>query len=648
MLSTLNPQHRTSLRVSDCSEELLNHPLIAALIREVDSCEVVDTKQEWLIPESWEIGLTKHPDREYVEQILNWNKEGYPVTQNEIQCTSVIENYRVTPQEAAAGLTKLIKLVKKKRIFGPFKTRQEAAKFIGHNDFKIWPVFYKHETNKYRLLVNLSYDEGGPSFNDNISDDEKRVRYHRIIEIIKRFTDAGVNYIWTMDAHMAYYSVPIPRAITPFVGIKVCGRYFFYSTLTMGMASSCQLYTHFATVWIIVNWYPLLFHAKTTVAGLTVMVCLLMSYIDDFFGGAVYENEAKLQMWYTRYWWDILGVPTNDDKCFGPATALTLLGHIFDMKMACLQLSLKRWRKYRKAFRAFHALVLLKRDIDIRFAVRVRGYLRSMQLVYPNTVPYLRSLELVTNIPGAKINGHWVYDSPYIDDWTKTSLEADLAYLHPIYCSEEKNSISFRNLLTTRFNCDWEIWTDASTTIGVGGYVHRPKGRHFAHFWEEFHAIQQWQYKPDILFLELMGVVLALNLYTDNTTKGQRVLVRCDNKPAVKICTRKSACLKRPDLTALMQVYCSNADRKSLRPYVIWTAGEDNPVADALSRKKSITDLLPFPLHTHSTPAVQAIHDMLSLWELNKNKVQKSVNNKCDCDDNWLCNEQRYKNKSWT
>ncbi len=647
VLSTLNrKKQKLTLRLLDCSAEILNNPKVAALIQEADLIETVNTKQEWLIEKAWRVGLAKHPNREFVEQILKWNRDGYPVTLNEIDCTSVIADYHVTAEEAAAGLKKLLKLVKKKRIFGPFHSRQEAIDFIGHDHFRIWPVFYKREPNKYRLLVNLSFDEGGPSFNDNISDSEKRVRYVRIIEIIKRFTDAGVNYIWTMDAHMAYYSVPIPRSITPYVGIKVCGKYFFYATLTMGMASSCQLYTTFAEtmVWIITNWYPLLFYTRLSNDEL---LCLLMSYIDDFFGGAAYEEEAKMQMWYTRYWWDILGVPTNDDKCHGPHTALTLLGYIFDMLRARLRMSEKRWNKYAAAFVTFHGLIQSGTRPNIHFAIRVRGYLRSMQLVLPYTIPYLRALEHVTNIPGEKVEGRWVYESQQILEWEDTCLEADLDYLSPIYSDWERNQISFRNLLTTRHNCDWTMWTDASTSVGVGGYVHRPNGTHFAAFWEDFHMIHDWQYKPDILFLELMGVVLALNIYTDDTTRGQRVLVMCDNKPAVKICIRKCACLKRPDLTALMQVYCANADRKGFRPYIDHIAGVDNPVADALSRKDSIDALLPFPLNSLSTDVTKPIHDLLTLWELNRNKVQDSANLACDCDDNWLCTAQRYENKPW-
>ena len=650
-MSSLKQAHFNTKRVKDNTAQILEHPEVAQLLTELDSCQVVNTTQHWLINVAWEFGLRNHPDRNAVRDILNWNQSGYPVTANEIDCAFEIEDYAVTPEEAIAGIKKLTKLVKCKRIFGPFKTRKEAIEFIGHDTFRLWPVFYKHELNKLRLLVNLSYDKNGPSFNDNISEHEKCVSYIRILDIVRRFTAAGVNYIWTMDAHMAYYSVPIPRNITPFVGIKVCDRIFFYATLTMGMASACKQYTKFAEtiVWIIVNYYPLLFHHICTDSrGMRVLICLLLSYIDDYIGGANTYEGAKTQMYYTRWWWDILGVPTNDEKCKGPLSAITVLGYLFDMLHAWLRISFKRWKKYKFAF--FQLLFLVKNNklIDIRFALKVRGYLRSMQIVYPYTIPYLRSLETITNIPGQMVQGRWVYDQTHIDPLKEdTSIIADLDYLAIIYDDWEQNKISYRSLLTTQHNCDWEIWTDASTLIGVGGYVHRPNGKYFANFWEHFPMMQHWQYKPDILFLELLGVVLGLNLFTDDTTAGQRVLVRCDNKPAVKICAKKCACLRRPDLTALVQIYCNNAHTKNFRPFVIHVAGEDNPVADAFSRKKSINELLPFDLAKQPIETTKAINDMLSCWELNMNKVQVSAQNSCDCNDNWLCKKQRYKSTDW-
>jgi len=585
-------------RFSDESTYVRNHPKIKPLIAQLLSHVQITERTDWFEKQiGWKYGLRNHPTESIFKfpgqstpkgTVYERNELGWNVTDNVIDCLGSTQNYKASIEEIEAGLTKILKLLTHKRFLGPFTSREQAQTFFGDQQIRIWPIFYKKEGEKYRLLVNLSFDKNGPSFNDNIAEFEKTVHYLMTKAIILWIVVCDIQWLWAVDAWMAYYSVPIAHRFTPSVGFKICGVFFFFITLTMGMASAPRIYTEFADMitWIIVHNYELLF--TCIISG--VKHTLLHHYVDDWIGGTPEKDIkfAELQLEKTLWWKARLGVPTQPKKVTYPAKAIQFIGYIFCLSFMCLRITFKRLAKYRTSLSELIHLCKTDAPIALGALQSVNGQLRSIQLVYPHIVPFLRASEEVANVPSKVINGKW---TPAVK-WLKSTPEMckDLLAVQKALNIKSDNIRSFSDILCTAASCTVTIYTDASTGVGVGGYIHENHGAHFANIWSDFDIYNNFPKKPDITFLELLGVVTAAITFKEKL-RGKKVLFYCDNMPSVWICIKKSACFKRPDLTALVKVLLSVAHECQFRVYLKHVEGIRNPIADKLSRQLIIVGL---------------------------------------------------------
>ncbi len=581
----------------DHSHFVLSHPKIAPLYQELIDITPVLTRNDWLNAQvGWRYGLRNHPNYTYVQELLHKNTHGWKITSQVIDCDGATENYECTIEEIEAALNKILKLLKAGRFLGPFKTLADAEKYFNDDDLKIWPIFFKKEGYKHRMLIDLSHNKNiGRSLNNCVTQEERTVHYIMIKQICQWIIDADLKILWSIDAFMAYYSVPIEPQFTPKMGIKLCGLYFFFITLSMGLASACKLYMEFASAlnWIVVNNCPL-FSIETPYGD---SIPLLKNYMDDFLGGATSidmngltcnaKQVANEQLKQILYWWNLLGVPTQERKIILPHEWIEYIGFIFDCALRQLRIPIKRLDKYTDSL--WKLIVDMKEALDcpadkslnLKRVQSVVGECRSIQMVYINTIPFLRSTENLINIPGELINGKWKYKT----NWIKPTLEAynDLSYVHNIYKTPKANQMPFAWLLCKQSDCDITIYTDAATTEGVGGFIDIKQGDWFCNKWSDFDILTHYKHSPDITFLELAGMVIACDLFAEQLT-NKRVLFRCDNEAACFISIKKSACLNRPDLTALMMRFCDIAYRYNIRIYPKHIAGVKNKTADDLSR----------------------------------------------------------------
>ncbi len=626
-------------KLVDDSPYVLNHPQIKPLYEKLCNLAPVLTRQDWLHSQiGWIYGLRNHPDHTYVRDLLHKNTHGWTITSQTINCNGAASNYRCTIPEIKAGLEKLLKLLKAGRFLGPFKSLEEARAFFKDDDLKIWPIFFKQEGTKHRLLINLSFNKHlGTAFNNCISEEEKHVEYLKIKQIIKWIIKANIKYLWSIDAWRAYYSVPIKPEFTPKLGIKLCGLFFFFTTILMGLASSCNLYTEFAAAinWIVINNSELFttsdIHSKP--------IELLMSYMDDFIGGATNLRWAWTQLDEILWWWHILGVPTQLKKIIYPNEWIVYIGYVFDCKLKQLRVPLIRLDKYiqnlydlindmRSALVAFNI-----EQLPLKLMQSVVGECRSIQIVYPYTIPFLRSTEDLINIPGKIINGRWKYDTNWVAP-NKLALN-DLEYVYSIYTTPSANKMRFDWLLCMESDCDITVFTDAATTEGVGGWIDINNGGWFGEKWSKFEQLTHFNHTPDITFFELAGVVIAAELFSEQL-RNKKVLFRCDNEAACWISIKKSACLNRPDLTALMKIFCDLAYRLNMRIYAKHIAGIDNDTADGLSRIYKLIGKPKDYLANTISNADDQINRCLAAWREQERYLTKLKNNDDFGDDKFV------------
>ena len=531
---------------------------------------------------------------------------------------------------------------------GPFKEGKPLPHWLTNGAKPLFhPMFGKYELKsdgkiKTRLLFNLSDDSNGPSFNDNIPADEKTVTYITILDVCRRIVDCDMKWLWCLDALEAYYRVPIQRRFIPLMGVKICNLLFFFTCLVMGQASACRLYTEFAdaVTWIISNDKEALFKYRRSGAGSdSPELEMIMHYIDDFMGGHTQKEAARQQFEAVKEWWVRLGIPTQDRKCSPPTEVLLYLGFLFNARRRTLAVPDARLKKYKAALAAikWHGRPSSKtangrnnQKMTVLELQRAVGQIRSIQCVYPYVVPALRNLEEVSSDPN---RNQW--DRVRIDARMMSGVKVIEAALN----DARRREMPFAWLLHPRDAGNIEVYTDASTKFGVGGFEDIINGRHYGLNWCDTTGWGVYAYKPDITYLELLGVVLAADLFGAQWS-GKAIKLRCDNAAVCMMVRRKAACFRRRDLNALLLVLCELATRYRFYFWIIHIAGEKNKIADGLSRNQkaaAAADIARNRLSTVHVDAVPATNKLLATWRDNaryviKARFAKARKEACKCD----------------
>ncbi len=400
----------------------------------------------------------------------------------------------------------------------------------------------------------------------------------------------------------------------------MCGMIFYYTCLVMGMASACRLYTEFADMvcWIIVNNNQELFMDTWTHPGETGI--LLTHYIDDFFGGHATYSGAWEQFIRVLWWWAFLGIPTQAKKCMPPSRILVYLGYVLNTWKFTVGIAPKRLQKYWRNIKIIRYMHKMNTPVRVHFLQKLVGQFRSLQVIYPYIIPFLRSWEQISSLIDkdlmAKISNRMIRDLDVIEAAVFDISAEDMPMWWLIY---PKNS------------GDFEIFTDAATLHGVGGYIKTFNGRWFQYNWVNSKRWHNPQPNPDIVFMELLGVVAAACIW-GHTWAGKAIKFRCDNWGACCMVIKKCACFNRPDLNALLAILCSKALLFRFYFWITHIKGVKNIVADKLSRLlKLLSNDVPVgaSLCNKETDCKLDIEILLDCWYNNI----PSYNYLCECDE---------------
>lgn len=637
---------------------VLNDPRIKAIRKSI--LEMPTPKELVGYPlnhEEWELGFQKHEDRNYVAEILRRNRigkgGGWPITENlDICAPGAAEGYPGTIELWVEALRLMEERTRKGYFLGPFEADKPLPKWLTDKAIKKKPLFHplfgKVEikadgTRKTRLLFDLSNDSRGLSFNDNIHEGEKTVTYITILDVCRRIVDCDMKWIWCLDALEAYYRVPIQERFIPLMGVKVCNILFFFTCLVMGQATACKLYTEFATavVWIIVNNSDELFKWKAENAkGEGVVYEMIMHYIDDFMGGAKDKEQADRQFETVKEWWRRLGIPTQDRKCTPPANVMRYLGFIFDALRRTVAVPKDKLKKYKKSLQKIknhHKAPSRRkgrsgkkgngRKMELSELLTLIGQLRSMQYVYRYMAPALRNLEEVAARHPMKRRGRVRVDTRVMQSVKLIEAALEDARL---------NEVTMKWLLHPRDAGDVEIYTDASTSTGVGGFEDERGGRFYGVQWKETTGWGVNMYAPDITYLELLGVVAAAKLYGAKW-REKSVRIRCDNMAVCMMVSRKAACFRRRDLNALILILCELATRHRFHFWIVHVPGKENKLADKLSRdsiENVMKDAAEKDLAEEPSDAVGVVNELLDTWREHAEHVTKArfaEKRRCKC-----------------
>lgn len=631
---------------------VLKDPAIQRIIKRLQGRPQPTSREGYhLNHDEWRFGLRNHPDRDYVASVLRRNRTdtvsgGWPVTSTiNIAAPGASTGYPGTLKLWHDALLLIEDRMLKGYFLGPFDAHRDLPRWLTLDQVPLFhPMFGKFETKsdgtiKTRLLFNLSDDSNGASFNDCISPEEKTVTYITILDVCRCIVDCDLKWLWCLDALEAYYRVPIQARFIPKMGVSICKMLFFFTCLVMGQATACRLYTEFAdaVTWIVANDAPSLFKWRDDTADDTSKErTLIMHYIDDFFGGHTSKAAATKQFDAVKQWWVRLGIPTQDRKCTPPTPILHYLGFIFNARRRTLEVPQKKLLKYTAALKRIQwhytpprrdGSTHNARTIQVRELMVIVGQLRSIQCVYPYIIAALRAIEELT----------CRYHKSQRVRVTKAVMDG-LKIVWAALDDVQQGHMPMQWLLHPRRVGDVEIYTDASTSIGVGGFEDVVGGRFYGARWSDTVGWGVQPHVPDITYLELLGVVLAAKLFADKW-RERVVKMRCDNAAVCMMVRRKAACFRRRDLNALLVVLCELATRHRFYFWIEHIPGVDNKLADDLSRgnvKDAAARRAKKQLAATAVDSIAAINSLAATWHNNAAYVvaaRFAARRHCACDD---------------
>ncbi|CAG2192356.1 unnamed protein product [Mytilus edulis] len=234
-----------------------------------------------------------------------------------------------------------------------------------------------------------------------------------------------------------------------------------------------------------------------------------------------------------------LNIPLAKHKVVGPCTVIEYLGIILDTEKMETRLPLDKTSRISEFIKKF----LNRQSCTKRELLQLLGHLNfAMRVIIPGRsfVSYLISLS--TTVKDLK-------DKIYLTDECRTDLRFWYSFLvnwNGINMFYDSDYTSVRDI---------ELYTDAASTIGYGGYF---KGKWFCSPWPD-DLNSPCEKKFSMAFLELYPIVVAAILWGHSWTT-KRILFRCDNEATVHIVNKgRSRCLLIMKLMRTLTLYASRA-----------------------------------------------------------------------------------------
>ena len=356
-------------------------------------------------------------------------------------------------------------------------------------------------SKKKRLILDLSAPHNNcdhASINDLIDKDEFSLTYVRIDDAVKIIKQLGRgSLLCKCDITDAFKLIPIHPSLWGYYGMKWNGKYYFYTRLVFGSRSSPALFDQLsvAVCWTLEKNY-----------GLNNILHLL----DDFLLICGPKSDANSQMTKMLKVFEKLKIPLNERKTFGPSTSLEYLGIILDSKTMIAKLPQEKLVRITEMLSTF----INRRTCTKREMLSLLGHLHyACKVMIPGRsfVSYLLTL------------AHSVHELHH-----RVTLNAGCREDISMWCRfmHQWNGVSFfleDNVITSS---DFHLFTDASSTIGFGGYF---QGRWFQGKWcEQFEENAATAYS--MAYLELYPIVIAAILWGHEWSQ-KRILFHCDNSP---------------------------------------------------------------------------------------------------------------------
>ena len=252
----------------------------------------------------WSHELADHPDKAYVQYLLQGIERGFRIGFNRAQpLHSASSNMPTRNPEV------IYDYIDRELSLGRIR---QCPVVCGVHSSPIGVIPKKNKPGKWRLIVDLSFPEG-ESINDRIEQELSSLSYASVDDLSSIITATGRGAcLVKADIKEAYRMVPVHAEDQPLLGMRWNGATYIDRFLPFGLRSAPKIFTAVADAiqWVLCR------HGVTQ--------CL--HYLDDFILVTRNEELAKQQRQVLLTQFEKLGVPLESSKLEGPSTCLTFLG----------------------------------------------------------------------------------------------------------------------------------------------------------------------------------------------------------------------------------------------------------------------------------------------------------------------------------
>ena len=284
----------------------------------------------------WSAGLADHPDKQFVDRILEGIRNGVPVHYEGPRESRVHKNWPSVHKFYSAVVSSIQKDLQRGRKAGPFM-QPPFDTFVGSP----MGAFEKRSSpGKYRIIHDLSWPPG-QSVNEGISPANCTVQYITIDHAVRRVKKYGPGTLMAkLDLEDAFKHIVVrpedwdllgsSLEVTDASGEKMV-QYFVDLVLPFGMRSSPKLFSDFAEA---LN-YMMSKNGTTDVDN----------YLDDYFTcGAVGTNQCSDNLKIMLNTCKECNFSVNPSKVVEPTPVLEFLGIVIDSLSMMLCISETRLR----------------------------------------------------------------------------------------------------------------------------------------------------------------------------------------------------------------------------------------------------------------------------------------------------------------
>ncbi len=371
--------------------------------------------------------------------------------------------------------------------------------------------------NRWRLVEDLSrFDDEGLSINSCVADKDKKVKYTEFNEIIEKIAQlpAGA-LIFKMDVRDAFKILRLHSSMFRLTGIKFGQWVMINKVLPFGGSVCCQIFERFSSF---LNWI----YCKVTNYD------LIFHYLDDYMSAAspAPSEQAHHLMQKIRDISDSIGVPMHPDKCEGPCTNLTFLGHGVDTVKQEVYAPMDKVQK------ALHGIsLLLSRDkVKVQLVMSTVGLLSFLTRAISPGRPFLH--RTYKSIRGKKKSQFC-----YLNKETKKDLLAWKQFL------KFYNGTSYMIQDDGTQGRSFMLYSDACTSHGAA--VWSGKFQEFVYIkWPDsvINGVDNNGKKISTCLLELIPVVYAFFVPKWGAHfRNRMVTVFCDNKSTCFVLSKMSS-----------------------------------------------------------------------------------------------------------